>query len=133
MGMEFYIIFWYGVLHAFGPDHLVAIADFSIAKERKRALLIVAAFALGHGIALFVFAKLLQTYVLSPALLEYGDLLSSLVIIGMGAYLLYLVAAECIHLRVHQHGESEHIYIWFGKNMPTARRWHRSQFLVLRL
>ena len=29
----FLIIFWYGILHAFGPDHLTAIADFSIGKD----------------------------------------------------------------------------------------------------
>lgn len=122
MGMEFYIIFWYGLLHAFGPDHLVAIADFSIAKERKKALLIVAAFALGHGIALFVFAKLLQAYALSPALLEYGDFISSLVIIFMGIYLLYLVAADRIHLRVHQHARTEHIHIWFGQKHAHSEK-----------
>ncbi len=113
--MEFYIIFWYGALHAFGPDHLVAIADFSIAKEGKKALLIVAAFAFGHAVTLFIFAKLLHAYTLSAQLLEYGDILSSLVIIAMGVYLLYLVAAERIHLRFHLHGDREHIHIWFGK------------------
>ncbi|WP_277871741.1 hypothetical protein [Sulfurimonas xiamenensis] len=33
------LIFWYGVLHAFGPDHLTAIADFSIGKNKKRRYL----------------------------------------------------------------------------------------------
>ncbi|WP_256365632.1 hypothetical protein [Sulfurimonas sp. CVO] len=33
------LIFWYGVFHAFGPDHLTAIADFSIGKNKKRRYL----------------------------------------------------------------------------------------------
>jgi len=34
------LIFWYGILHAFAPDHLVAIADFSIGKESRKTMLI---------------------------------------------------------------------------------------------
>ncbi|WP_457597179.1 HoxN/HupN/NixA family nickel/cobalt transporter, partial [Hydrogenimonas sp.] len=60
MELSMLLIFWYGVLHAFGPDHLTAIADFSIGKDRKKTLLITFAFAVGHGISLFVFAKILE-------------------------------------------------------------------------
>ena len=48
------IIFWYGLLHAFGPDHLSAIADFSIGKSRQKTFFITLAFTIGHGIMLFV-------------------------------------------------------------------------------
>ena len=30
------LIFWYGILHAFGADHLTAIADFSIGKIEEK-------------------------------------------------------------------------------------------------
>jgi len=30
------LIFWYGILHAFGADHLTAIADFSIGKNKRK-------------------------------------------------------------------------------------------------
>ena len=53
------LIFWYGILHAFAPDHLTAIADFSIGKNRYKTILITVFFALGHGISLLVFAKIL--------------------------------------------------------------------------
>ena len=39
MALGLVIIFWYGILHAFGPDHLTAIADFSIGKEAKKTFL----------------------------------------------------------------------------------------------
>jgi len=109
------IIFWYGVLHAFGPDHLSAIADFSIARSMKKTMLVTLMFAFGHGIMLFVFAKLLQLYPMPEGVTAYGDLISSAVIIAMGLYLLYMVLSDRIRLNRHYHGDKEHIHIWFGK------------------
>ena len=50
------LIFWYGILHAFGPDHLTAIADFSIGKDKNKTMIITILFAIGHGTMLFIFA-----------------------------------------------------------------------------
>jgi ABC-type nickel/cobalt efflux system permease component RcnA len=108
------LIFWYGILHAFGPDHLTAIADFSIGKNKKKTMLITILFAIGHGSMLFVFAKILETYSISENLLEYGDIISSSVILMMGFYLLYMVYMDKIHLRKHTHKGKEHIHIYFG-------------------
>ncbi len=110
------LIFWYGILHAFGPDHLTAIADFSIGKNKEKTLLITALFALGHGLSLFIFAKILQYTELSEDILAYGDMISAMVIIGIGIYLLTMVFTDRIQLRKHKHGEKEHIHIWFGKS-----------------
>ncbi len=110
------LIFWYGMLHAFGPDHLTAIADFSIGKNKQKTLLITALFAVGHGLSLFIFAKILQHTALSDEILAYGDMISALVIIGLGIYLLTMVLTDRIQLRKHKHGETEHIHIWFGKS-----------------
>jgi len=108
------IIFWYGILHAFGPDHLTAIADFSIGKNKRKTMLITILFAIGHGTMLFIFAKILETYNISENLLGYGDVISSSVILAMGFYLLYMVKADKIHLRKHTHEGKEHIHIYFG-------------------
>ncbi|EIF51779.1 MULTISPECIES: hypothetical protein [Sulfurovum] len=110
------LIFWYGILHAFGPDHLTAIADFSIGKNKQKTLLITALFALGHGLSLFIFAKILQHIELSEEILAYGDMISAMVIIGIGIYLLTMVLTNRIQLRKHKHGDKEHIHIWFGKS-----------------
>ena len=72
------LIFWYGILHAFGPDHLTAIADFSIGKNKKKTMLITILFAIGHGTMLFIFAKLLGAYNISEQLLGYGDINTNL-------------------------------------------------------
>jgi len=109
------IIFWYGILHAFGPDHLTVIADFSIGKSRRKTILITLLFALGHGFTLFLFAKLLQVYDIPGYITDYGDLVSASVIIMMGVYLLYMVVNDRIQLGRHTHEGIEHIHIWFGK------------------
>ncbi len=116
MELSLLVIFWYGILHAFGPDHLTAIADFSIGKNRKKTLVITSLFAIGHGLSLFLFAKILETFQISDRLLAYGDVISATVIIAMGMYLLFMVANDRIHLRKHEHDGEEHIHIWFGKS-----------------
>jgi nickel/cobalt transporter (NicO) family protein len=115
METAYFLILWYGVLHAFGPDHLTAIADFSIGKSMKKTMLITLMFAFGHGMTLFVFTKILERYDLPENVTAYGDLISSSVIVGMGIYLLYMVAADKIHLNQHNHAAKEHIHIYFGK------------------
>jgi ABC-type nickel/cobalt efflux system permease component RcnA len=109
------LIFWYGILHAFGPDHLTAIADFSIGKNKQKTMIITILFAIGHGTMLFIFAKILETYHIQDELLGYGDMISSSVILGMGIYLLYMVYSDKINLRKHTHEGKEHIHIYFGK------------------
>lgn len=109
------IIFWYGILHAFGPDHLTAIADFSIGKSMKKTFAITIAFAVGHGVMLFVFAKVLDHYTLPEYITDYGDVISASVILLMGLYILSMVFMDRIQLKRHIHDGQEHIHIWFGK------------------
>jgi len=116
MELSLLLVFWYGVLHAFGPDHLTAIADFSIGKNRQKTFMITALFAIGHGVSLFIFAKVLQSISISEEILAYGDVISATVIIAMGLYLLYMVYANRIQLRTHEHEGKQHIHIWFGKS-----------------
>ncbi len=116
MELSILVIFWYGILHAFGPDHLTAIADFSIGKNKRKTLLITSLFAIGHGLSLFLFAKVLESAAISEDVLAYGDIISATVIIAMGLYLLFMVATNRIQLRKHMHENKEHIHIWFGKS-----------------
>ncbi|MGB5965668.1 MAG: hypothetical protein WBF77_04350 [Sulfurimonadaceae bacterium] len=124
------IIFWYGILHAFGPDHLTAIADFSIGKNRKKTLLITLLFALGHGLTLFLFAKGLELYNISETFLGYGDTISAMVILGMGLYLLFMVFTNKIQLKQHTHNGHVHTHIWFGKEHQHDNRDVASAFTV---
>jgi len=114
MELSLLVIFWYGILHAFGPDHLTAIADFSIGKEKHKTMLITLLFAIGHGLSLFIFAKILQNIDISEDILAYGDIISATVIMAMGLYILFMVWSDRIHLHKHIHNNKEHIHIWFG-------------------
>lgn len=125
-----FLVFWYGILHAFGPDHLTAITDFSIGKNKAKTMLITVLFALGHGITLFIFAKILVTYHISDALLGYGDIISSLVIVGMGCYLLFLVATDKIHLEKHHHAGHGHLHLHFGREHAHDKTDTTSSFTV---
>lgn len=124
-----FVVFWYGILHAFGPDHLTAIADFSIGRQRKRVVLVTLGFAIGHGISLYLFALLLSNTPIPHEWLAYGDVIASSVIILMGVYLLYLVFTDKIHIAAHKHGVKTHMHIWIGKknhehqSKPTIRSW----------
>jgi ABC-type nickel/cobalt efflux system permease component RcnA len=124
------LIFWYGILHAFGPDHLTAIADFSIGKSKKKTFAITIAFAFGHGLMLFTFAKILELYSLPEYITDYGDIVSSSVIILMGLYLLYMVFNNRIHLKKHIHDGKEHIHIWFGKEHSHSNKATASAFTM---
>ena len=130
MELSLFLIFWYGILHAFAPDHLTVIADFSIGKNQRKTLMITSLFALGHGLTLFVFAKLLETMTLSSKLLAYGDTISALVIIAIGVYLLFMVVTHQIQLHKHIHHNQEHIHIWFGKSHKHTTRDTTSSFTL---
>ena len=124
------IIFWYGILHAFGADHLTAIADFSIGKNKKKTILITIMFAIGHGISLFIFAKILEMYNISDEILSYGDVVSASVILFMGIYLLWLVFTDRINLNKHIHNGKEHIHIYFGKEHQHSNKDVSSAFTI---
>lgn len=130
MELGLLLIFWYGILHAFGPDHLTAIADFSIGKSKTKTFAITLAFAIGHGLMLFIFAKILEYYTLPEYITDYGDTISSLVILGMGVYLLFMVFTQRIHLKVHTHNEKDHTHIWFGKEHQHNNTATASAFTI---
>lgn len=124
------LIFWYGILHAFGADHLTAIADFSIGKNKRKTMIITTMFAIGHGISLFIFAKILEIYKISDDILAYGDVISASVILGMGIYLLFLVFTNRINLSKHIHDGKEHIHIYFGKVHTHTNKDITSAFAI---
>jgi ABC-type nickel/cobalt efflux system permease component RcnA len=106
------IIFYYGILHALGPDHLSAIALFSIGKKKKAALFLSLLFAIGHGVTLYLLALLIEQFA-SDGLLQYGDIISSAVILLMGLYLVYLAVTNKIRIDHHHHNDGRHVHIYY--------------------
>lgn len=131
MELGLILIFWYGILHAFGPDHIVAIVDFSLGKSKVKTFLITISFAIGHGLMLFVFAKVLQEYTSIEEYLAYGDFISSFVIITMGIYLIYLANKRKIILEKHNHNGKEHLHLSFGqKHNHNDNNSTKSAFMI---
>ncbi len=112
MDLGLLIILYYGILHALGPDHLSAIALFSIGKKKKETFMISMLFALGHGTMLYLLA-LLVGEIADQSLLEYGDTISSSVIVLMGLYLIYMALANKIRLDTHEHDSDHHTHIYY--------------------
>ena len=106
------IIFYYGVLHALGADHLSAIALFSIGKKKMQTLMLSLLFAIGHGLTLYVIALFIQ-YIANDAILDYGDTISSTVITLMGFYILYLALSNKIQINQHKHEEEKHLHVYY--------------------
>jgi len=63
----------------------------------------------------------MQMYLVTEMMTQYGDMISSSVIIAMGLYLLYMVASNRIQLNKHTHKNREHIHIYFGKKHSHSR------------
>jgi len=112
--MEFslLIILYYGILHALGPDHLSAIALFSIGKKKKETFILSILFATGHGLMLYLLA-LFVGQVADESILQYGDIISSSVIILMGLYLVYLAIVNDIRIDKHEHNTDKHTHIYY--------------------
>jgi nickel/cobalt exporter len=106
------IILYYGILHALGPDHLSAIALFSIGKKKKETFMISLLFALGHGTMLYLLA-LFVSEVADDSILQYGDTISSAVILLMGLYLVYMALSNKIRIDHHAHDSEHHTHIYY--------------------
>lgn len=106
------IIMFYGILHALAPDHLSAIALFSIGKHQKETLFITLLFAFTHGFILYIMAITID-YIADEIILQYGDAISSLVILLMGSYMIYLALSNNIRMDTHHHQERKHTHIYY--------------------
>ena len=106
------IILYYGILHALGPDHLSAIALFSIGKKKRETFMLSLLFAMGHGTMLYLLA-LFVGQIANESILQYGDIISSGVIVLMGLYLVYLALANKIRIDKHEHHSHMHTHIYY--------------------
>jgi ABC-type nickel/cobalt efflux system permease component RcnA len=106
------IILYYGILHALGPDHLSAIALFSIGKKKRETMILSFLFALGHGTMLYLLALFVGEFA-NEAILSYGDVISSSVILLMGCYLVYLAVTNKIRIDTHVHQTDSHTHIYY--------------------
>ena len=114
-----------GILHGLGADHLMAIATLAVNTdqtdpvERHRGPLRVAVrFALGHALLLLVGAGsvLLLGWQIPELVERGGEIVGGLLLIALGAFTLWVVAAE--RLYGHSHGTPA----WLGWHLHFGRR-----------
>ena len=109
-------ILFYGMFHAMAPDHLSAIALFSLGKNRLQSAVISLLFAVGHGVTLLFLAYIISQ-VASTTFLDYGDEISSFVIILMGATMIYLAISNKLSISSHLHEDEDedekHVHIHY--------------------
>jgi len=68
-------------------------------------------FAIGHGVTLYLLALFISK-IAGDGLLQYGDTISSGVILLMGLYLVYLAATNKIRIDRHSHDDKEDFLIF---------------------
>ena len=122
--------FLIGLTHAFEADHLAAMA--SLAAERRRGTSLLArgaAWGVGHTVTLFLIcgavlvfgAALTET---RAAQLEFGV---GVMLVAMGANILWQMRRRKIHFHVHAHGQTPphlHAHSHAGAEVPHHRDPH---------
>jgi cytochrome c biogenesis protein CcdA len=72
-------------------------------------------FALGHGTMLYLLA-LFVSEVADDSILQYGDTISSAVILLMGLYLVYMALSNKIKIDHHAHDSEHHTHIYYDNS-----------------
>lgn len=105
-----------GGLHAFDADHVMAVTALASGRARPRELLAVSArWAAGHGAALMVLGSLvlLLGMTIPPSLSRVAELAVGVLLLLIGAWVLYDLHGRRVHLHVHRHDD-----------LPPHAHWH---------
>ena len=103
-----------GMAHALEADHLAAVSAMLNGKGSKRSLIARGAvWGLGHTASLFVICSVVVLFGLSiTGRVEAGlELAVGVMIVFLGARVLWKLHRERIHLHVHSHADTRHIHL----------------------
>lgn len=115
--------FLIGMIHALEADHLAAIASFSVRKNSLRDTLKLGySWGVGHTVTLFL--MVVPVYLFGGAislLTEAGlELLVGVMLVYLGANIIYRLRRDRVHLHVHSHAdEIRHIHVHSHKDDTT--------------
>jgi ABC-type nickel/cobalt efflux system permease component RcnA len=99
--------FLLGLRHAIEADHIAAVASLTTrARSLRRALLVGIIWGLGHTVTLVFFGGLVLFFdTIIPADLSHGlEMIVGLMLIVLGADVLYRLKRERVHFHLHKHG-----------------------------
>lgn len=112
-----------GFLHGLGADHLMAIAALAVntdcrhAAGRREPIRVAIRFALGHALLLLIGAGavLLLGWQIPELVERTGEIVGGVLLILMGAFTLWIVAAERLYGHTHRAG-------WLNWHVHFGRR-----------
>ena len=112
-----------GFLHGLGADHLMAIATLAVRTDgsagagRREPIRVAVRFALGHAMVLLVGAGgvLLLGWQIPELVERTGEMVGGVLLILMGAFTLWVVAAERLYGHTHRAG-------WLNWHVHFGRR-----------
>jgi hypothetical protein len=129
-----------GMQHAMEADHLAALASITVGNRGRRKIIRHGMiWGLGHMLTLCIFAgaALVLQYAVSPALSEALEFAVGVMLILLGANVLYCLVREQIHIHVHRHASGRvhvHAHSHAGEHRPHTQvphdHAHRSGFPV---
>lgn len=102
-----------GILHALEADHLAAVATmFRSSAERRHAITRGAFWGLGHTASLFVICLvvMLLGMTISHRVEASLEAFVGVIIVLLGAQLIYRLYREKAHIHVHDHGGEKHLH-----------------------
>jgi cytochrome c biogenesis protein CcdA len=100
--------FGLGLLHALDADHIIAVSGLaSTQAKRRESLMFCLRWALGHGLSLIAIggAVLLLGMAIPEALSQTAEHLVGIVLILIGAWVLWDLYKRRIHLHFHRHDD----------------------------
>jgi hypothetical protein len=130
--MEFWSVLVFGMLvgmqHALEADHLAAVAALSAKKSSRRQLVMRGAYwGLGHTVALFAIcsAAILLGLVITERVEATLEFCVGVMIVLLGAHVLFTLTRRRIHFHVHQHGGERHVHAHAHAGEPAGHEASR--------
>lgn len=114
------LAFGLGLLHALDADHVMAVSGLASSRPGLRtSLAFCARWAVGHGLSLVMIgsAVLLLGVAVPTELSAVAESLVGVALIAIGAWVLWTLAAQGIHLHFHRH-----------EGLPRHAHWHKHDF-----
>lgn len=129
MALALFFGFMIGMTHALEADHLAAIAAFSVRKNSLRDA-VKHSFSWGVGHTTTLFLVVVPVFLLGGQISEVTEvsleMLVGLMLIYLGANVVYRLWRDRVHLHVHSHaGEERHIHFHSHKNETTPHEASR--------
>lgn len=121
-----------GLQHALEADHVIAVTTLtSQTQSTKKAVRLAALWGLGHTATLFLVGLLvlLLKFSIPPSVAAFFEFVVGLLLIALGANVLWQIFTGRMHLHEHEHDGVKHTHFHSHAHETTHAHDHRS-FLV---